>query len=179
MIQINLLPWREELRKIQKTQFIIIIVGCCLISFILFLVLHFHYKSIDMNQKALNSMLSAAINAEQNILNQMGSKANDAIATETQLNFIINLYKENNFAVRILNELVSLVPSTVSVNEIKRNNNQIILSGMATSEDEVSRLINDIGKSPYFEQPELLSMNAVKNADNDSRNFSIMFDQKG
>jgi len=179
MIYINLLPWREEKRQIKKMQFITALVSCCVISLLILLIFHIHYSRIASSQNALNDMLSVAINEEQATLNKEGSDAEEAIATETQLKFIIHLYQENYRAVRLLNELVSLVPRTISVAMIKRNGNEVTLSGLAKSEDDVTQLMNDITKSPYFNQPLLLSINAGKNSAENSRNFNIMFEQKG
>lgn len=177
MTQINLLPWREEKRKIQKTQFLTMLITCCTLAFVFFLVVHFHYRNITSHNNNLNAILAAAISAEQEILNQMGSKATDAIATETQLKFIIDLYKENYSSVRLLNQMISLVPSSISVSELKRNGLEVAITGIAKSDDDITRLMNDITKSPYYTQPELSSINTIKGSD-EAKNFTITFEQK-
>lgn len=178
MIQINLLPWREEARAISKKHFITSLVTGCLLSLFLLIMIHSYYHRIASRQNTLNSMLSAAVNEEQGTLNIMGSKAAEAMATETQLNFIKGLYEESYSAVRLLNELVSLVSATISVEEIKRSGNEVYLIGTAKSEDDIDQLITNITRSHYFTQPALLFSNVGTNGEG-SRNFNIKFEQKG
>lgn len=179
MIQINLLPWREEARQIKKKQFITSLVLGCIISLLILLVFHVHYSHAASRQNVLNAMISTAISEEQLLLNEMSAKANEAMATETQLKFIMDLYNENYRAVRLLNEMVMLVPDTISVQEIKRNGNEITLTGIAKSEDDVTQLMKEITNSPYFNQPTLLSINVGKGSNENARNFNLMFEQKG
>ena len=179
MIQINLLPWREEARQIKKTHFITSLVASCIISIFILLLFHIHYSSMVSRQDALNAILSSAISDEQTTLNEMSAKAQDAMAVETQLKFIIDLYNENYSAVRLLNEMITLIPETISVQELKRNGNEILVSGIAKSEDAVTQLMKDISKSPYFNQPTLLSINVGKGTDENARNFNLTFEQKG
>ena len=62
MTQLNLLPWREELRLMQKTQFLTSLLAGCIFSFLVFLMFDLHYRSAAKEQNTLNSMLSMAIN---------------------------------------------------------------------------------------------------------------------
>jgi len=165
------------MRQMQKTQFLTTLLSCCICAFLFFLLFHLHYRSLVKQQNALNNMLSTAINEEQNVLNQMGSKATDTITIETQLKFIIRLYNGNYSAVRLLNEMVSLVSPDILMGEMKRNGNEVTLSGVAKSEDDVTRLMNDIAKSPWFNQPVLLSINADKQNEN-AKVFDIMFEER-
>jgi len=178
-MQINLLPWREEARQIKKMQLMVSLGLSCLISLFILLLFHIHYSTAFSRQNALNAMLSAAINEEQSKLNEMSNAESEAGSTEVQLKFIIDLYNENYRAVRLLNDLVSLVSTTISITELKRSGSQITLSGMAKSEDDVTELMKNIAKSPYFNQPALLSINSGKNSDENAKNFSLMFEQKG
>lgn len=178
MIQINLLPWREQMRQVKKTQFITSLVSSVLISLIILAIFHFHYSSIASEQNDINAMLSAAISEEQSALNEMSSREDEKKSVDVQLEFIINLYNESYSAVRFLNELVTLVPNTILLQKIKRNGNQITLTGLAVAESDITQLLDEVSKSPDFNQPTLSSINLEKNT-GDSRGFKLMFEQKG
>jgi type IV pilus assembly protein PilN len=178
-MQINLLPWREELRQTKKKQLLSMMGLYIALSLLILAVIHLHYRGIANNQNKLNTMLSDAITAEQGVLNQIGSKATEAIDVEKQLKFVIQLYDNNYRAVRLLNDLVSLVSDNVSIDEIRRNGNTIDLSGLAKSEEDIEQLMKDIQKSQYFDQPVLLSTNVGNSADSNTRNFNIRFAQTG
>jgi type IV pilus assembly protein PilN len=124
-------------------------------------------------------MYSTVINEDQNKLNQMSSSEEEKKSVDIQLKFIIDLYNESYNAVRFLNELVNLVPNSISIVRVKRNGNEITLTGIAESEHDITRLLDDITKSPYFNQPTLSSINTDNKSSEGSRKFELMFEQKG
>ncbi|VVC77064.1 hypothetical protein AQUSIP_23910 [Aquicella siphonis] len=180
MIQINLLPWREQARRIKKAQFVSALTISVCVPLILILIIHLHLSRVAKVQQEVNATLQSAISQEQSVLNEMSSKEGEKQATDIQLRFIIDRYNESYHAVRVLNELVSLVPPDIFISQIKRNGNAITLSGLANNEDEVTHLIQSIAESPYFNQPVLVSIALAKNPKTaNRRRFILKFDQKG
>jgi type IV pilus assembly protein PilN len=179
MTQINLLPWREQTRKIKKTQFITASILSVCISLFILLMFHLHLSNVANQQQELNDILEASINEQQNALNEMNSKEQEKVAIDVQLQFISDLYNESYHAVRVLNELVTLVPNSISIKQIKRNGNEITLTGMANSENDVSSFMSVLAKSPYFNQPVLSSISLQKNFQENATQFKLMFLQKG
>ena len=178
MIQINLLPWREQRRQIKKTQFVTSLALCVILSLSILFVFHFHFSSVASEQENLNATLSTAIAEEQSALNEMSSKEDERKSIDVQLKFIIDLYNESYNAVRFLNELVLMVPNSILLTKVKRNGNQITLTGMAKSEKDVTQLLDYISQSPNFKQPTLSSINLENTSSDNSRNFKLTFEQK-
>ena len=179
MIQINLLPWREEARLRKKNQFGVGIIGSSCLGILIILFFHLYLSSINSEQNSINADLQAAIGKEQASLTQMSSEESEKEAITLQLHTIVDLYNESYQAVRLLNELTKLVPTTISLTKIKRNGNEITLMGVALSEDDVTHFMRDIAASPYFKQPVLSSINTEKNTSGNQRNFQLEVEQKG
>jgi type IV pilus assembly protein PilN len=179
MIQINLLPWREQMRQLKKTQFTTSLALCIILSLFILFVFHVYYSSLAGKQDGLNAILSTEINDEQNALNEMSSKEDEKKSIDVQLKFIINLYSESYNAIRFLNELVLMVPNSILLTQIRRNGNQITLTGLAKSENDVTQLLDYISRSPNFNQPTLSAINLENtSSDNSLRNFKLTFEQK-
>lgn len=180
MMQINLLPWREQARRVRKIRFVTALAVSAFAPLIFVLVIHMYLGRMANEQQDVNDVLQAAISQEQSILNEMSSKEEETQSIDIQLKFIINLYNESYHAVRVLKELVSLVPSDIFIAQIKRNGDTVTLSGMANSENDVTQLMHSISESPYFDQPALISIALAKASNSvNSRRFIIKFDQKG
>jgi type IV pilus assembly protein PilN len=176
MIQINLLPWREQARKVNKTRFFIwmsVFIGIALITLLLF---HIQYYLIFSNQQKLNKYLESEINQEQIILSALDQQQQAKQALEKQLSYIINLHKTSFRAIKLLNELVSLIPHNISLNKIIRNDNKITLMGSSKTDVDLSIFKQSIAKSPIFNQPVLTEISTEKNSS--TINFTLDVLQK-
>lgn len=179
-MQINLLPWREQARQFKKARFRLALVTFAIIPAFFILLFHLYYSAVLNHQLAINNILQDAISKEQTILNQMSSEEAAQQDADTQLRFLMNLYKESYDAVRVLNDLVSLVPPSIFVTQIRRNGDEITLTGIADEEDDISDLMHGIAHSAYFNQPVLVSiaLESDKQLVN-MRRFKLKFEQKG
>ena len=61
MARINLLPWREELRKKKKQEFLEAIGFSVLITFIILGLAHFYFEGLKTYQEQRNRMLQTEI----------------------------------------------------------------------------------------------------------------------
>jgi type IV pilus assembly protein PilN len=61
MTQINLLPWREELRQEQKKQFAVMAVMTCVLAAAIVALIHFQMQAKIDYQLSRNSFLTAEI----------------------------------------------------------------------------------------------------------------------
>lgn len=178
-IQINLLPWREAARQRKKTQFIASLVACCISSFFVLMMCHLYYSSIHSSQAEINSILQNEISQGQATLNEMSSQVAESRSVILQLHTIIDLYNESFRSVRFLSELTGLVPSNISLYKIKHDGDDITLTGVAVSEAAVTEFMQQIGKSPYFNQPVLSSISMDSDKMGAQKNFQIKLVQKG
>lgn len=179
MIQINLLPWREQARQIQKarlTVFFIITLGLVLL---VLTSIHIYYKSQVNHQLRLNTYLQTQINEQQAAIDNISAKQKDKLAVQEKLNFISNIFAANYDVIRLFNELTVIVPANIKMKSIFRHENKITFIGSAPSDSEITQFMQDIAHSPLFNQPVLSAINSE--TDNNSathRIFKIDVEQK-
>lgn len=177
MMQINLLPWRERNRKLKKIRFA---AGCILGAFLACcLIIFFHirlYAKASVQQQ-VNQYLQSEISYGQNILNEMSSKEKRKEAIEKQLYFIINVRQQNYDFVYLLNQLITLVPEKILLTKISGNQNEVLLSGVAETEDDISHFMKEMDKWKHFYQPALSSLNQNKQKE-DKKQFQIKMVKK-
>jgi len=178
MIQVNLLPWREQARLAKKKRFISIFVGFACLSLIILVVLHIYLSSQIRYHQELNDYLQSEINNEQLALNTFTTKADEMHAAQANLRSIISLYSQSFHAIRFLNELISIIPSTVMVEKVVRNGDTITLSGVAQSDSDVTLFLQDIATSPIFNQPVLTEISGQKDITSTKRLFQLSVVQK-
>lgn len=178
MIQINLLPWREQARQIRKAQFTAALIASVSISLFILLVWHIYLShQLDVQLK-LNDLLQTGISQEQASLNDMSSKEDEKNIIDNQLHFITKLYSKSYLGVGLLNELVTLVPPSISLSKIDRNGESITLAGTANTDDDVTRFMQEIAKSSYFRQPILTMLNQQKLKEGNMKYFELSVIQK-
>jgi type IV pilus assembly protein PilN len=155
MIQVNLLPWREETRKAKKKRFITIFASFICLAFLILIILHIFLSGANRHQQQLNDYLQSEITNEQTALNQINNQEDEMRSIEANLRLIISLYAKSFRAIKLLNELVTIIPPNISIVKVARTDNMITLSGIAQSDSEVTLFMQDIAKSPIFNQPVL------------------------
>jgi type IV pilus assembly protein PilN len=176
MIQINLLPWREQARKENRIRFFVQMSTFIGISLFCLVILHIIFSLKFSAQQKLNNYLEDEINQEQNLLSDSTVKQDQKKSLEMQLRFIINLHKINIQAIQLLNELTILVSRNISLNKIIKIGNKIILMGAAKSNADLTLFKNDLAKSKIFNQLVLTDISSEKGVS--ATNFTLEMVQR-
>ena len=151
MANINLLPWREELRQ-EKNKITTIVCGlllafACLIVFCGKLVMD---SRID-HQSARNSFLQAEIDKLSQVIKEIEDIKQRRIALETRMGVIQDLQQNRAQIVYVFNDLVKKLPDGVYYDEINKSGEQISISGKAQSNNRVSLLMRSLDASDWFD----------------------------
>lgn len=179
MIQINLLPWREQERKKEQIRFGIVVgifAGFGLFFTIFF---HMHYSAIISRQMERNAILQAALDQESNSLMTLNKQQSALMNVDDQLHFIFDLRESSYRAVRLLSELAIVNPDAITLYKIIRAGNQITVFGKAKSNLQITLFMDGIEKSPFFDQPVLTEIIGKENATGEERSFQLKIEQKG
>ncbi len=155
MAQINLLPWREQLREERKREFIVLLVGVIIISVGMIFLVDRYYRGEMRAQQARNDfiaremlVLDARI-AEIRQLREQKQQINDRMAV------IQDLQGSRPLIVRIFDDLVKTLPAGVYFNSLERRNEQLEVHGVAESNNRVSELMRRMDDSSWFSNPNL------------------------
>lgn len=162
MAQINLLPWREELRR-QKTKEFTALAGLIAIAAILVVAAgRFHAGTMVDYQQARNQYLQSEID----ILKTKLEKIKDLEKTKENLlarmNIIQELQRSRPEIVHLFEELVLTVPEGLWLDSIKQVGNQLTLTGKAESSARVSAYMRNLGNSDWLKEPVLEVIQAEK-----------------
>lgn len=176
MIQINLLPWREEARKVKKHRFIAATIASSVLSVILVIITHIYIMTISRDQFYVNEYLTSEVKNEESAVNSTKAQQQEKQETEEKLDKIISLQQQSYDAIRLLNEISTIVPDTIALNRITREGKMITFAGSANSDTEVTTFLETLKKSSLFSSA---TLNQITSATGDNkRNFEILVEQK-
>ena len=178
MVQINMLPWREQARQIKKKNFFVSLAGA--IGFTLFIIFLFHvyYDDLIAYQNKRNLFLQTEIGNKQVEINELRKKKEEQDVVESKLQFLMGLRVQSYAAIRLLNELIRIVPDTITLSKMNREDNMITIEGKAQSDLSITAFLKAISQSSLFNQPVLtgISSGAGEGAE---KSFQVKVEQKG
>lgn len=178
MIQINLLPWREQARNIKKIELALILGGAAIAALFVTLVMHFYFNGFANKQENRNNLIKAELSQEKDKLGLLEKKQHDYTTMETQLKYIVKLHTESFKAVHLLNELLTIVPATVTITKIIRDDPVIVITGKTKSNSQITLFMDNISASPFFNEPVLTEISKDKNSEKEEGLFKLRFEQK-
>lgn len=178
MIQINLLPWREQARHAKQIRFLVILIAFIGLTLFILLALHIYLNALISNQQSINTYLQTVITQEQTALASLNKEKKSLAAIDSQLHFIISLRNNSFHAVRLLNELTKVLPEEITLNKIVREENIITLFGAAKSGLDITHLMKNIAQSAIFTQPVLTEISSEKNDIESEKYFQLKIEQR-
>ena len=165
MPHINLLPWRDELRKRREKEFIITaFVAALLMGGVVFGV-HLHYAGLIKHQNARNQFLEteiAALNKKIEEIKEL-TKERDRLIARTKV--IQELQSGRPEIVHVFDEIVKTLPDGVYYTKIVQSGRNLSLQGVAQSNARVSSLMRSLEASQYFQNPSLVEIKAENQGD--------------
>jgi len=178
MAHINLLPWREELRKQKQQEFGIVAVSSVIIAGLIVLLAHFHVDGMISNQNQRNAYLESEIE----ILNKRIGRIKELEAMKQNLlarmNVIQELQGSRPESVHLLDELVRTLPEGVHLKKFTQKSKALTMTGIAESNARVSDYMRKIDTSEWLTGPHL---NVIKTTNVGRRriaNFTLRGNQK-
>lgn len=155
MAHINLLPWREELRKQRQKEFVFQTGGAVAIAVLLLMFVHMRMSAMVEAQQSRNSYLNAQIAQ----LNKKIRSIKDLEETKKKLlarmNIIQRLQRSRPQSVHLMDQLVRTLPDGVYLTSITQHGDGLTLSGMAQSNARVSAYMRNIAGSKWLTDPKL------------------------
>jgi type IV pilus assembly protein PilN len=184
MPRINLLPWREELRKQRNKDFGVTAVVVALLMGAIVGLVHFYYvQEIEFQQRrnALLASETAKLDKKiKDIKNIEGEKAR----LLARMQIIQQLQTSRPEIVHLLDEFVTTLPEGVYYTSVQQKGRALSMQGVAQSNARVSSLMRQLDASDYLENPVLVQITATtgkrKGATEDLRlsNFRLNISQQ-
>ncbi len=163
MIQINLLPVREERRRAGIRQLAIMMAAALVGS--LLLVGAFYWKqTTDLKEARRNlAATQSEIDSYKKQLKQVEELRATQERIEKKLGVIERLDRSRSGPVRVLDELATHSPERLWLTRVGTLGNQLSLEGMSLDNELVAAFLTALGDSPYFSNVELVSTQAEEN----------------
>lgn len=173
MPRINLLPWREELRKQRQKNFGLSAVGAALAGAAIVLGTMAYYSGRIDHQKQRNQYLTDEIAILDRQITEIRELEDFKARLIARMDIIENLQTKRPEVVHLFDELARAIPEGVHLNSIKQTGTRITITGEAQSSTRVSALMRNIDKSPWLKNPDLSVVETTTQRDAAGRTSSF------
>jgi len=178
MARINLLPWREELRKQKQQEFGITAISSIVIAGLIVLMAHFHVEGLINDQDQRNTYLQSEID----ILNKRIGRIRELEAMKDNLlarmNVIQELQSSRPESVHLMDEMVRTLPEGVHLKTFQQKSKALTMTGVAESNARVSDYMRQIDTSEWFTGPRLEVIKTTEAKRRRIANFTLRGSQK-
>jgi len=155
MARINLLPWREELRKERNQQFGVVMgVVAAVAGGAVFLV-HLYMVSVLEHQQERNKRLEneiAVLDKKIKEISEIEQKKRSLLA---RMNVIQELQSSRPVVVHLFDEMVRTLPEGVVLDSLTQSDDTIALKGIAQSNERISTYMRTLESSEWLGSPRL------------------------
>jgi len=184
VILINLLPHREAARKRRREIFFATLGMAALAGVLICSVMYSWYLTQIESQRGRNTFLQAEITRLDGQIKDIATLQAEITSLKARQSAVEDLQGNRNLPVYLLSELVKQLPDGVYINSLKQENQTVLITGIAQSNERVSELLrNFANNSPWLSKPELVEITAgtVALSQRDQRrvsNFSMRVEIK-
>ena len=155
MANINLLPWRDELRQEKKREFFSILGLLCVLGVLVGYVWMSYTDSLIERQKQRNDILNQEIAALNEKVSEIEGLKKRREELEARIQIIQDLQVKRPLIVRYFDEIVRSVPEGMYFSILKRDADTISIQGRTESNSRVSTLMRNLDRSDWFNAPNL------------------------
>ncbi|WP_309678522.1 PilN domain-containing protein [Polaromonas sp.] len=161
MILVNLLPHREAARKRRREVFFATLGIAALIGLLICAGVYSWYLAQIESQRGKNTFLKTEIARLESQIKDIATLQAEIAALRARQNAVEDLQGNRNLPVYLLSELVRQLPDGVYINSMKQDNQTVLLTGVAQSNERVSELLRNLSNnSPWLTKPELVEITA-------------------
>jgi type IV pilus assembly protein PilN len=177
MARINLLPWREDLRKEQRRQFFVMLGASAFLMLLVVGYVHLHINGMIQTQESRNSYLQAQIKEVESKIKEIDNLEKQRQQLLARMRVIEQLQGDRSVIVHLFEELAKAVPDGLHVVNVKQVGKILTVQGVAQSNARVSSFMRNLDASPWFENPVLEIIQVDDKGQRGSRTFTLRVSQ--
>lgn len=155
MARINLLPWREELRRERQRQFMISILMTAILGVVLVFLVGMMFDQRVNHQESRNQVLRNEINALQTRIKRIEQLEQTRERLLSRKRIIEDLQASRSMTVELLDKLAKSIPVGITLNSVRQQGMDLTLSGYSQSNARVSAYLQSLDSSDLFLDPQL------------------------
>ena len=155
MARINLLPWREELRRQRTRHFYAAMAGAALLTLAVVGYLHLRLAGQIEIQQARNAFLTqqiAHLDAQIGEIRDLEKRKKELLA---RMAVIQALQAARPISVHLFEEVARATPDGVQLLKMAQTGDVLRLEGIADANARVSALMRNLDASPWLSDPHL------------------------
>ncbi len=165
MIKINLLPWREELRKKKQQVFVNSLGISMAFTACIFVGIHLYITELQEYQEQRNKMLQDEIALLDKQIVDIKNIEEQKTRLINKINVIQNLQRSRPEIVHLFNEIPRTTPDGLFMTKLTRTGRDLILEGKSQSNSLVSAFMSSIQNSPWLITPSLDVIQTIDKTD--------------
>ena len=159
MILINLLPHREVARKRRRDVFNITLAASFFLGLLISGAIYLWFQGRISEQQSQNRVLQSEIKRLEGQIKDIASLETEIAALRARQQAVEDLQSDRNVPVHLMTELAKQLPDGVYVSNMKQENQNVTMQGVAQSNERVSELLRNLAKNtPWFSRPELVEI---------------------
>ena len=176
MLGVNLLPWRENERKIRNRIFYALLSGFLMICFVLMGMFHFileYWVNIEKNNIVYLKMEEEKIKESIKEIEGLHERKKELL---NRAKVIQNLQADRLSNIHLLDAIAKVMPNGVSLTAIKRQNHKIEIQGLAKTNGEISLLLKNLEDEKWQEYFSNIKLNEISFDNiNHEQKFKLQF----
>ncbi len=161
MARINLLPWREELRRERKKKFFTAMGIALGITAAAMVAVHVAEANRIAFEKQRIAFLNQQIKKLDEDIAQIQTLETQKKRLQAHMDIIQRLQASRPAVVHLFDELARAMPEGVYLTSLKQKGDIITLTGVAQSNARVSTLMWNLDKSDWFADPNLTVIETI------------------
>ena len=155
MARINLLPWREEKRRLRQRQFTVVLIVVGVASAFISGLVYLGYDGAIANQNARNQYLTDQIKLMDDKIAQIKDLQDTKQRLLARMQIIQQLQQSRPTEVHLFDQLVKTLPPGVYLTGVSQNGAALNIQGVAESSARVSTYLRNIDASSWLGDPNL------------------------
>ncbi|MDP9064322.1 MAG: PilN domain-containing protein [Pseudomonadota bacterium] len=179
MPRINLLPWREQQRKVRRREFMIAAAAAVVASGIFVIggkLVYSRWTDAQIEQNNLLKREIVKLDAQIADIQDLKDRKQHLVA---RMEIIERLQRKRPEIVHLFDALARSVPEGVYLTQIKENGNKLEVHGIAQSSTRVSTFMRNIDASLWMDNPQLQIVETAQNSPTGGSSFTLMTDTVG
>jgi type IV pilus assembly protein PilN len=161
MTRINLLPWRELLRKEREREFYTLAGGAAFFMGLVVVYIHFHIAGVIETQNGRNTFLDQEIKKVESQIKEIDRLETEKSQLLARMKVIEELQGQRPQMVHLFDEVVKAIPDGVYLTSIKQSGTSVAIEGIAQSNARVSAFMRNIDASHWLAEPKLEVIEAL------------------
>lgn len=171
MAKINLLPWREELRKQKKQEFLNAIALGILVAILILGVIHTYFEGLTSYQEQRNKLLQDEIALLDKKIVDIKSIEEKKSKLLAKIDLLQKLQESRPEVVHLFDEIPRITPDGVFLTKFTEIGTILTFEGKSQSNARVSAMMRNIEASQWLNSP---SLTIIKFPD--KANFELLSD---